>query len=554
MNVCPFMRRSSYLAPLVVVLVAACLSLAVSLPAAADETMPASRVLVMPFSADVDAQAPGAAGAALWLGEAAAVLLTENLSHLGVATFSRDDRVAAFARLQVPMSSALTRATMIRVGEIIGASDIVFGQIHLDDQLSVTVRTIRLASARESPSVKDASPLEDIFDLFTRVATQVGAPLPKAATPTAEAARLPLDAFESYVKGLVAATPAAQQRFLETASRLAPRDPHILMALWSMYASQGLHEKALAVANAVPADSPGARDARYAVGHSLIDLKRYDGAFQELNALYARYPLAAVSNAIGVVQLRRDPLPGASPATVYFSRAVREAPDNTQYLFNLGYAYALAHNGTDALTWLRQAVRFNAADGDAHLVMSAVLATTGRQTEAQREFDLARQLGTTTVSSVTTLPTRVPTGLERLDENLAMADVPEMNARIAAPARTDQLETAAFHVDRARDLIEAHRDREATDELRRAIYLAPYEDAAHLLLGGIYQRSGQTAQAIDEFRVSLWCRETAQAHVALGGVLLDTGDRDGARREASRALALAPGAPEAQALAARIDR
>jgi tetratricopeptide (TPR) repeat protein len=549
MIVCSFVRRS----PFLVVLLALFLGLASAVPAAADEPVPPARVLIMPFSAAVDTEAPGAAGAALWLGEAAAILLTEDLSHLGVATFSRADRVAAFERLQVPMSSALTRATMVRVGEIIGASDIVFGQVRLDGQLSVTVRTIRLAAARETPSVQGASPLDDIFGLFSRVATEVGAPLAKAAAPSATAARLPLDAFESYVKGLVAATPATQQRFLEMASRLAPRDPRILMALWSMYTSQGLHEKALAVANAVPADSPGARDARYAVGHSLIDLKRYDGAFQELTAVHTKYPLAAISNAIGVVQLRRGPLAGTSPATAYFGRAVREAPDNTQYLFNLGYAYALAHQDADALKWLRQAVRFNAADGDAHLVMSAVLASMGRQTEAQREFDLARQLGTTTASSAA-LPKRVPPGLERLDDNLAMADVPEMNARIAAPARTDQLETAAFHVDRARDLVEAHRDREATDELRRAIYLAPYEDVAHLLLGGIYLRSGQAAQAIDEFRVSLWCRETPQAHVALGGALLDQGDRDGARREAARALAMAPGAPEAQALAARIDR
>jgi Tfp pilus assembly protein PilF len=60
------------------------------------------------------------------------------------------------------------------------------------------------------------------------------------------------------------------------------------------------------------------------------------------------------------------------------------------------------------------------------------------------------------------------------------------------------------------------------------------------------------AQAIDEFTVAIWCRETAAARIALAGALLDRGDRASARREVQRALVLAPESTEAQALLARI--
>jgi Tfp pilus assembly protein PilF len=100
-------------------------------------------------------------------------------------------------------------------------------------------------------------------------------------------------------------------------------------------------------------------------------------------------------------------------------------------------------------------------------------------------------------------------------------------------------------------LIAQHRDREATDELRRAIYLVPSEDEPHILLGGIYQRSGQIEQAIDEFKVAIWCRETSTARVALGNALLDSGDKAGAKREAERALVLAPGSTAARDLLRR---
>jgi Flp pilus assembly protein TadD len=363
---------------------------------------------------------------------------------------------------------------------------------------------------------------------------------------------LPLDAFESYMKGLVAATPAAQQRFLESAARQAPTDPRVLMALWSVYSAQGLHDKALGAASAVAGDTALVRRARFAVALSMIELKRYDGAFQTLTNLYAGGHAAAISNALGIVQLRRGTAPGANAPASFFRRAVEEDPENTDYLFNLGYAQALAQNGSEALVSLREAVRFDAADGEAHLLMSVVLANAGRTAEAQREFDLAKLLGAEADPTAKAPGTRIPGSLERVP---ASPDVnPRLRVRtmVANPAQRDQQETASFHLATGRTLMAADRDREATNELRRAIYLAPYEDEPHLLLGQLYQRAGRITEAIDEFKVALWCRETVAGRLALGAALFESGDRNAARQEVSRALALAPGSPEAQALLRRI--
>jgi Tfp pilus assembly protein PilF len=120
-------------------------------------------------------------------------------------------------------------------------------------------------------------------------------------------------------------------------------------------------------------------------------------------------------------------------------------------------------------------------------------------------------------------------------------------AALAAPAQRDQSETARFHLDRARTLIGQAQDREAIVDLRRSIYLAPYEDEPHLLLGRIYQRAGRIGEAIDEFKVAIWCRETAAARIALGSALFESGDRDAARREFERAVALSPDSADARA-------
>jgi tetratricopeptide (TPR) repeat protein len=517
---------------------------------------PGSRVLIMPFATEVETNAPGGAGAALWLGEAAALLLGEDLTALGVGALAREERVLAFDRLNIPMSAALTRATMIRVGELIGASEVIFGEVKLGTRLQVRARLVRLAAGREMPDTTEEASLEDIFALFSRLASRVAAHTGRLR-PTALplATPLPLETFESYVKGLVATTPAAQQRFLESAIRQAPGDPRILLALWQVYSSQGVHERALATANAVPLESPLSRKARFAVALSLIELKRFDGAYQLLSSLHSGGRSAALSNALGTVQLRRGVAPaGMSPATAYFRRAVDEDPENTDYLFNLGYAHAMASNAAEALTWLREAVRFDAADGDAHLVMSAVLASSGRPAEALREHDLARLLGAVDESAGRTPPTRVPAALERLTTVLDVTPGPRLATVVANPAQRDQRETAAFHLANGRTHFAARRDREAMQELRRAVYLAPYEDEPHLLLGELYRRGGQLPEAIDEFKVAIWCRETAAARLSLATTLFEAGDRTEARREAERALVLAPASTEARDLLERIGR
>jgi tetratricopeptide (TPR) repeat protein len=524
-------------------------------PSPADaQQVPGSRVLVMPFAAESDPQAPGGVAAARWLSEAASVLLSDGLAARGVGAVPRDDRVAVFDRLQLPMSFPLTRATTIRVGDLIGASEIVFGEIKLAQKLSVRARLVRLASAQQLPDVVDEAPLTDIFQLFERVSERVAASTGRVlTTPPARLPALSLEAFENYVKGLVAATPAAQQRFFETALTHAPRDPRILIALWEVYTAQGAHDRALAAANAIPATSSESRRARFAVALSLIELRRFDGAFSALNTLNGERADPSISNALGVLQLRRGaPAQGPAAPTAHFGRATDQDPSNTDYVFNLGYAYALANDSKSALFWLREVVRYDTADGDAHLVMSAVLGGAGKTVEAQREFDLARLLGTSAEIAGTSPTPKVPPGLERVQMDLTPVDGPKANAVIANPAQRDQQETALFHLNRGRQLFNERKDREALDELRRAMYLSPYEDEPHLLAGQLHLRGGRLSEAIDEFKVAIWCRETAQARLALAEALLETGEKDAARKEAERALTLDPQSAGARELLKKI--
>ncbi len=499
-------------------------------------------VLVLPFQVDAAPGTSGLAGAPFWFGEAAAIALTDELSARGVAALPRTERVRVFEALQLPVNASLTRATVIRTGEVIGASAVVVGELTLADRLTITARVIDLASGRQWPDVTAEAPASELFDLVARVAALLSPhlamsspPMPLSPRPSPHPSPHPsIDAFEDYVKGLVATAPDVQIRFLDAALAHSPGEPRTLVALWHARTAMGDHARALDAATRVPADARESRLARFLAAQSLMALKRYDEAFKALDALHKDVPAASVSNALGVLQLQRGGTPPGGTPVYYFNRAVDEAYGDAEIAFNLGYAYALAGDATSAVYWLREAVRRQPADGVAHLVLSALLVAQAKRVEAQREFDLAKMLGQ--AQGAQTAPTeRIPRGLERIEPDL----YPPL-MRQSAPARQEQEQTAAYYIERGRRFADEFRDREAIDELRRAIYASPYLDQPHLLLGRVLQRTGRLTDAIREFTLALWCQETAEAHASLASAQLAAGKRDAARVSAERALVIDP--------------
>ena len=102
-----------------------------------------------------------------WLGEASAVLLADDLNALGVDAITREERRQAFERLQVPPAATLTDATVIRIGQLVGASQVVVGTLQLEgDQLVVRARRIALEAGRMQADVTergaDAGSLRDL--------------------------------------------------------------------------------------------------------------------------------------------------------------------------------------------------------------------------------------------------------------------------------------------------------------------------------------------------------------------------------------------------------
>ena len=474
--------------------------------------VPPSRHLIMPFE-NVTREPRG-----YWVTEGAAVALTDDLIALGVPAITRDDRLRAFERLRVPSVAMLSHATVIRLGQVLGAAQVTIGSFELHgEELTVKARTIRLDNGRMSPEMTAGGLLKDFFAVYGRIARQI-VPGSGVSTQEMQDAHPPLPAFEQYIKGLIAAAPDSKVAFLAQALRLYPAFHRARLAMWDVHTEEAQHKQALAIARQVPAEHRLGRQARFMAGVSMVHLGQAQEAFTAFNDLHREKPDAALANNLGVVQLRRPAAstalkagpPAGGNAISYLGEAVKLDDGDSDLFFNLGYAYWLEKDAQGAIYWLREAVRRNPADDAAHYVLGVALQASGSTAEAAREKELARQLSSVYAEWEAKQPganpgaNAVPRGLERLKTDLDLPAALRVQSTVVAAEQRDQKDLAGFHLERGRRFFEEERDAEAIAELRRTTFLAPYNSEAHLLLGRIYLRNGRATDAIDALKISVW--------------------------------------------------
>ena len=242
------------------------------------QAAPGSRVLVMPFAADVERRRPAAPARRSGSARPPRAAWRGSRRRWGRHAHPRraGRRVRSSAVADVRGAHARDDDPGRRADRGLG------GRVRRGRARRQAARARAAHSSRsgsERPSVEDAATRRDLRAVRPRVAPGRGR---DGAPPPAGHARrrpLPLEAFEIYVKGLVAATPpraaVSRERHAD-----APTDPAHPAGALDVYTAQGLHDRALAAANAVPAESPLFRRARFAVALSLIALKRFDGAIR----------------------------------------------------------------------------------------------------------------------------------------------------------------------------------------------------------------------------------------------------------------------------------
>jgi len=326
-------------------------------------------LLVMPF--DNHSKVVGAD----WISEACPEVLAQRMASPKLYVINRDDRMFAFDRAGVPAAARPSRATIYRVAEQMGADYVVLGSYEVSDSsFQVTAQLLDVKGLRLNPVVQSKGPLANFVALQTSVAWELLHEMPNPPHLTQQefmkaSAPIRLDAFESYIRGVVSTGRQQKIHYFKEAIRLNPGYIEAALQLGREYYESHDYEQAALWLAKVPRDDPSGGEAAFLLGMSEYYRGNLDRAYTAFSSLEARLPLTEVYNNLGVVDARRG---RRSAAVEYFSKAVTADPSDPDYRFN--YALALFKNGDSAgaAHQLREELQHRPTDAEAKSLLEMI--------------------------------------------------------------------------------------------------------------------------------------------------------------------------------------
>src|SRR3954471_19922159 len=460
-------------------------------------TPTAHTVLVLPF--ENASNAPGLQ----WISEAFPEVIGQRLATPSLYVINRDDRIYAFDRLSIPTNVHPSRATMYRIAEQMDADYMVMGEYTFDGQsFRASAQVLDMKNLKLSKDQLASGPLVSLMDIEREIAWQVLHVIqPQVRVSRQEFLRettpIRLDAFENYIRGVLATARPEKTRYFKEAIRLNPQYAAAMLQLARTYFAGRDYEQAATWFAKVPTTDPAAGEASFMLGLSNYYAGQFDKAEQAFRATEARLPLTEVYNNLGVVSSRRG---RRTRAVEYFQKAVQADPTDPDYRFNL--AVALYRNGeaASASRQLREVTARRPSDGEARALLDVIGSSLNRAADPSQSAP------------------RVP--LERVkrnyDENSYRQLALEItNAMEESLSKTDPRTHASFHVDRGRDLLNQGFTAEAEKEFREAVLRDPTSAGAHAGLARAAEALNDPAAARNEAGTSLRLQPNVDAYLVL---------------------------------------
>jgi tetratricopeptide (TPR) repeat protein/TolB-like protein len=511
--------------------------------------------LVFPFEND------GASARLDWLCEGLEELTIQRLSAAGQQVYTHAGRSSEMDREGLPPTARLSHATMLRIAGDLDADFVVFGKFNSDGKtLTVEARILRVRPTSLRAPVRESSSLESLMDLHNRVVWKLlatndrGFPVNLADFSKLQRP-LRLDAFEHYIRGLLASDDDGRLRELKEAARLEPDWPEPAFALGQAYFSHRDCEASLQWLARVPATNPRATEAVFTSGVCRLLLNQPDKAEEVFLALQdnlkshmvAGAELPEILNDLALAQARRGDTTAAASSLL---RALDLDPDEDDYPFNLGLLYLHGNDATTATKYFREASDREPDNPEDRAMLIYSLEKTGNKSEANDERKSAAEaLGANALPAVKSenLPKLLRVTTE-LDPATLQLEIASRETASSSSATSAEAVSPSSLVREGRQELVAGRVDSAEASFRAALAASPKDVSAHRGMAEVYRRKNKRAEAIQELQAALEQRDSAADRTTLARIYLEQKKPDLAKAELARALKLAPNYTEARQL------
>ena len=502
-----------------------------------------------------------------WMSEGIAELLATRLASPTRYILQRSERNAAYEQLGLPLETPLTLASEYKVAQTLGATIAVVGRFTLaGDQLTTRVQWFDVPGLSLSHPIVMTGKLTELDDLETRLAWELLRSQDKEAVTGTEQQfgnRFPdvrLDAFESYVRGILSTDSKSRINFLRVSNRLNPRDHRAAFALGHYYFEQEAYTDSARWLQILGAGDRDYAESLFLLGIDEYYLGHYASAEAALKKLAGIVPLGEVFNNLGAVELR---LGHYDQALAGFTKAYEKEQNDSDYVFNMSLALWHLKKYDQVAEYLHKVLAQEPDDLDAHMLLAEVSGELGDTETRRSELAWVSDHQKDTAddppgdnNSAHSAHDPSPAIKKEYDGKafhlLSLAVTRAAQSRLAQkPAQVVESDGKS-HLKQGLDLLAAGRLPEAERELNQAVLLLPGSDEASRALGQTYEREGKHTLAATVLETSLKEKDSFQAHLWLARAYVSLEHFEPALKQTQAALRLDPANTEAKDLAERI--
>ncbi|HKT11162.1 MAG TPA: tetratricopeptide repeat protein [Terriglobia bacterium] len=499
-----------------------------------------------------------------WMSEGIAELIATRLASPSRIVLERSDRNDACDQLGLSPQTPLTLASEYKVARALGASVAVVGRFTVSgDQLTTRVQWLNLPDLSLSRPVVLTGKLTDLDVLETRLAWELLKSRANAAAIGTEgefADRFPdvrLDAFESYIRGILSTDSKSEIHFLQEADHLNPRDHRAAFALGKYYFEQESYADSARWLQFVKS---GDRDYgeslfllgvdEYELGHNVLA----EAAFKKLPVMF---PLGEVFNNLGAVELNAGRY---DEALADLQRALQKDPENSDYTFNMSLTLWHLQKYSQAGKYLQEVLAQGGDDLEAHFLLAQVSGELGDSEARKTELAWvsAHQKGSADdppgdSSNAQPDPPLRPRISKEYDSKAFHLHLLQLvsaeHAGLAEQEDEGEKKEGQIRLEKGLGLLAGGNLPEAERDLTEAVFSLPDSSAAHQALGQVYEREGKHTLAATEFQTALAQKESFEAHLGLAKAYVSLDHLDPALKQVEAAQHLDPANLEAQNLA-----
>jgi len=483
-----------------------------------------------------------------WISESFAVGLSLRLAGPDRYVLGRRERDAAYDQLGLPEGVPLTLASMYKVAEGLGAEWAVLGSFKMEgDRLIARAGLLDVPGLKLWSAIEVTGELADLLDLQTDLAWRLLSTRdPDFTTGKEEDFRrqfpeIYLDAFENYVRGILATDASSRVRYLTEADRRDPQDHRAAFELGRFYFDEKDYSKAAGWLHKVEPAEANYLESVFLLGVSEYFLGNDSAAERHFAELSKQIPLNEVYNNLGVIEFHRG---RPAEALASFDRALAGDPADPVVQFNRAACLGSLERYEEAVKVLDEYLRVEGEDAEAHTLLAAVLGRLGDSVGKRQEIHwLVEHEESSSEQAEVLANTFLPQ--PRLKKNyggrafgllaLTLRNQLELTLAHELPAQHAQA-----HRVRGRTFLADDRLPEAERELAEAVALEPQSSEGHLLLAQAYEGEGRHREAAAELEASLKLNDTAAAHLWLARIYLATNRLEEARIQGQAALEREP--------------